>query len=390
MFSSRLPAALAPNAISRAVAAARAEGVALIDLTETNPTTAGLPYPPDTLAGLADARALRYEPESLGLQSAREAVAADLARDGSAIDPGRVILTASTSEAYALLFKLLCDPDDEVLAPHPSYPLFESLTRLEGVRLRPYRLEHHGAWSIDRGSLLDAITPATRAVLVVSPNNPTGSFVRRDDRDWLADLCASRGLAIISDEVFAGYPLRPFTDASSFTGEARALTFVLAGLSKSAALPQVKLGWMTVSGPDALVADAIARLDVICDTYLSISTPVQIAAPALLEAGRRMRADVQARISRNLDALERLIAPDSPVSLLAPEGGWSAVLRVPSTESEEALVLRLIHDAHVLVHPGFFFDFPHEAFLVVSLLPEPVVFDEGVRRIRQFFPTVTP
>ena len=388
MFSSRLPAALAPNAISRAVAAARAEGVALIDLTETNPTTAGLPYPPDTLAGLADARALRYEPESLGLQSAREAVAADLARDGTAIDPGRVILTASTSEAYALLFKLLCDPDDEVLAPHPSYPLFESLTRLEGVRLRPYRLEHHGAWSIDRGSLLDAITPVTRAVLVVSPNNPTGSFVRRDDRDWLADLCASRGLATISDEVFAGYPLRPFADASSLAGEACALTFVLGGLSKSAALPQVKLGWMTVSGPDALVADAIARLDVICDTYLSVSTPVQVAAPALLEAGRRMRADVQARISRNLDALDRLIAPDSPVSLLAPEGGWSAVLRVPSTQSEEALVLQLIHDARVLVHPGFFFDFPHEAFLVVSLLPEPAVFDEGARRILRFFATV--
>ena len=385
MFSSRLPAALAPNAISRAVAAARSQGVPLLDLTETNPTAAGLPYPGDVLAALSDPRALRYEPESLGLRAAREAVAAELARDAAPVDPDRIILTASTSEAYALLFKLLCDPGDEVLAPHPSYPLFESLTRLEAVHLRPYRLEHHGAWSIDRGSLLDALTPATRAVLVVSPNNPTGSFVRRDDRDWLAELCASRGLAIISDEVFSGYPLRPRADASSFAGESRALTFVLGGLSKSAALPQVKLGWMTVAGPDALVRDAITRLDVICDTYLSVSTPVQVAAPALLEAGRHIRADVQARTSRNLDALDRLIAPDSPVSLLTPEGGWSAVLRVPSTESEEALVLRLIHDAHVLVHPGFFFDFPHEAFLVVSLLPEPATFNEAMRRVTTSF-----
>ena len=196
---------------------------------------------------------------------------------------------------------------------------------------------------------------------------------------------ASRSSA---DEVFSGYPLRPRADASSFAGESRALTFVLGGLSKSAALPQVKLGWMTVAGPDAPVTEAIARLDVICDTYLSVSTPVQVAAPALLEAGRRIRADVQARVSRNLDALERLIASDSPVSLLAPEGGWSAVLRVPSTQSEESLVLRLIHDAHVLVHPGFFFDFPHEAFLVISLLPEPAVFDEGARRVLRFFATV--
>jgi hypothetical protein len=299
----------------------------------------------------------------------------------SRIDPARIVLTASTSEAYTLLFKLLCDPGDDVLIPQPSYPLFESLTALDSVAARPYQLDYHGLWSIDRDSVMQALTPRTRAVLVVSPNNPTGSMLRNGDREWLASVAAGRGLAIIADEVFAGYPLRPGRDASSCVGETRTLTFVLGGLSKSAGLPQVKLGWMVVSGPEAAVEQSLVRLDVICDTYLSVSTPVQLAAASLMAAGRDMRAQIQQRLGQNLATLDSMLGAGSAISMLAPEGGWSVVLRVPATEPEEALTLRLMHEAHVLVHPGFFFDFASEAFIVVSLLPEPDVFREAMTRV---------
>jgi aspartate/methionine/tyrosine aminotransferase len=381
MFSSRLPSALAPNAITRAVAAIRAGGMPILDLTETNPTAVGLPYPPGILAPLADAAGERYAPEPMGLASARAAVSREYQRAGVSLTPEQVMLTASTSEAYALLFKLLCDPGDQVLVPQPSYPLFESLTALESVQARPYRLDYHGGWAIDRASFDHALTARARAVLVVSPNNPTGSRLRADDRDWLCDVCAARGLAIIADEVFADYPLRPKPGAVSCAGESRVLTFALGGLSKSAGLPQLKLGWMAVSGPAAPAAHAIERLEVLGDAYLSVSTPVQAAAPALIESGRAVRASIQQRLVTNLACLERLVGRHPAVTLLAPEGGWSAVLRVPATESEESLVLRLLNEARVLVHPGFFFDFADEAFLVVSLLPEPAAFEQAVRRL---------
>jgi aspartate/methionine/tyrosine aminotransferase len=384
MFSSRLPSALEPNAISKVASALRDAGVSLLDLTETNPSNVGLACAPDVLAELANPLAVRYSPEPLGMASAREAVARSYGGGGAvapAVDPARVILTASTSEAYALLFKLLCDPIDEVLIPQPSYPLFDSLTALDAVVARPYRLDYHGTWSIDRASLERACTSRTRAVLVVSPNNPTGSILRAGDRDWLASFAADRDLAIIADEVFADYPLRPGRDAASLLGESRALTFVLGGLSKSAGLPQLKLGWIVVSGPAVLVDQAIERLEVICDTYLSVATPVQIAAPALIAAGVDLRDQIRARIAGNLAVAERLVAATPAVSLLPPEGGWSVVRRVPATQTEEALVLRLLQEAHVLVHPGFFFDFAGEAFLVVSLLPEPTRFEDGLSRV---------
>jgi hypothetical protein len=381
VFSSRLPAALAPNAITRAVSALRDRQVAFLDLTETNPTRVGVTYPPDLLRSLADPEAAAYQPESLGLPQARAAIAAEYAADGVIVDANRIILTASTSEAYALLFKLLADPGDQVLVPQPSYPLFESLTSLEAVVSTPYHLDYHGVWSIDRDSLMRAANSRTRAVLVVSPNNPTGSMLRSVDRDWLASLCREREWALIADEVFAGYPLRPARDAVSCIAETRALTFVLGGLSKSAGLPQLKLGWIAASGPDALVRQAIERLDVMCDTYLSVSTPVQIAAPALLAAGRSIRDSIRARIATNLASLDRLLAGASSMTLLPPEGGWSVALRVPAVEPEEALVLRLLRDHHVLVHPGFFFDFASEAYIVVSLLPESSVFDSAMGRV---------
>jgi hypothetical protein len=275
---------------------------------------------------------------------------------------------------------LLCDPGTGVLVPQPSYPLFDLLTRLEGVVPQPYQLDYHGVWSIDRASLERALTPDTRAILVVSPNNPTGAYVRASDREWLATLAADRGLALISDEVFADYPLSTRPDATTLAGESRALTFVLGGLSKSAGLPQVKLGWIVADGPADRTAEALRRLEIICDTYLSVATPVQIAASAFLDAGVRVRRDIAARLALNLAALQTAVRRFPSVRLLEPEGGWSAVLRVPATLSEEALVLRLLDDAHVNVHPGFFFDFADEAYVVVSLLTPPDLFYEGLAR----------
>jgi len=381
MFSSRLPAKLEANAVSRAIDRRRASGATLLDLTQTNPTVVGISYPADVLSSLSNRQAAVYDPDPLGLAEARSAVADEARATGIPVIASQILLTASTSEAYALLFKLLCNPGDEVLVPQPSYPLFEMLTRLEGIEPVAYRLEHHGAWSIDRASLERAMTGRTRAVLTVSPNNPTGSMMRAPDFEWLTGLCARSGTAIIADEVFADYPLMPRPDACRLAGDRRALTFSLGGLSKSAGLPQVKLGWIIVSGPDDLAASALERLAVISDTYLSVSTPVQVAARRLIESGRTIRAAIHARIGRNLRSLEDRLRRFPGVALLEPEGGWSAVLRVPRRASEEELVLRLIDEASVIVHPGYFFDFAAEAFLVVSLLPPPDEFDTAIDRL---------
>jgi alanine-synthesizing transaminase len=381
MFSSRLPDRLTPNALAQAVDAARRAGAPLLDLTDTNPTACGLLSREDAVSSLGDPRGLRYEPDPRGLAAARDAVARDYLRHDAIVRAERIVLTAGTSEAYGFLFKLLCNPGDAVLVPQPSYPLFDVLARLEGVVARPYRLEYHGVWWIDRPTVLAALDRDTRALLVVTPNNPTGSMLRAADREWLADLAADRGVAIISDEVFRDYPLGPRADAASLLGEARALTFVLGGLSKSVGLPQVKLAWAITSGPEAAVTEALERLDVIADTYLSVSTAVQWAAASLLDAGAALRAAIAARLTTNLGTMRARVGAQPALTLIEPEGGWSAVLRVPATVSEESLVLDLISRARVVVHPGFFFDFAAEAFLVVSLLPDPAVFAEGIDRV---------
>jgi aspartate/methionine/tyrosine aminotransferase len=280
-----------------------------------------------------------------------------------------------------MLFKLLCDPGDAVLVPRPSYPLFDLLGALDAVRLVPYRLEADAGWAIDRADLERQLSPAARAIVVVSPNNPTGSRVSAGDRDWLVALARARGLAIVADEVFADYPLCPRPDAASFAGVPGALTFTLGGLSKFAGLPQVKLAWTIVSGPEEDVEPALARLEVIADTYLSVSTPVQVAAPRLLAAGRVVGDAIRERIARNFASLAAAAAWRPETTLLTPEGGWSAVLRVPAVAPEETIVRRLAAEVHVIVHPGYFFDFDREAYLVVSLLPQPEVFDDGVARV---------
>ena len=381
MFSERLPAHLEPNSFSLALADLRQQGVPLLDLTTTNPTQVGLAYPADLLTPLASVEALSYEPSPFGAMAAREAVAAELSNDDVTVDPARVILTASTSEAYSLLFKLLCDPGDCVLVPQPSYPLFELLTRLDSVEPITYRLEDHDVWSIDRASVSSACGPRTRAVLVVSPNNPTGSMLREDDREWLVEFAQAGSSALICDEVFAGYPIVPRADAVSMLGESRVLTFTLGGLSKSAGLPQLKLGWIVVNGPDDIVADALERLELICDTYLSVSTPVQAAAANLIATGRDVRAAIHDRVLQNFHELTRMADPYWSIRVLEPEAGWSAVVQVPETVGEESLVLQLLHEAHVVVHPGYFFDFHRGAHLVVSLLPEPDVFAEAMKKV---------
>lgn len=380
MFASRVPGALAINRLSAAVAAHRGAGRRLLDLTATNPTMVGITYPGELLAGLADARSLAYRPEPFGMRPAREAVTRDYARRGTSVAVDRVVLTASTSEAYSLLFKLLCEPaGDDVLVPAPSYPLFDHLAQLDGVRPRQYALEYHGRWELDEQSLDAAWTSRTRAVLAVSPNNPTGSVLGPHEVDALALRCASRDAAFVVDEVFADYRLDGAAPGSLDGGQA--LTFRLGGLSKSAGLPQVKLGWIAVDGPDALVAAALDRLELICDTYLSVSTPVQAAAADLIERGGVVREAIAARVTRNYHALRGAAANHPSVELLPAEAGWSAVLRIPAHRTEEDTVLDVLDTCDTLVHPGFFFDFPHEAFLVVSLLPDPPTFDEGVRRV---------
>jgi alanine-synthesizing transaminase len=386
-FSSRLPSNLSANRLSSALAEWRAQGRALIDLTLSNPTRAGFDYPPDLLAGLADRRALRYEPAAFGLIEAREAIARDYARQGLAVSPARIVLTSSTSDAYSQLFKLLADAGDEVLVPRPSYPLFDHLTRLDLVQTRPYDLDVHAGWAIDFSSVERALTPRTRSILVVSPNNPTGSFLSEPELDRLAAICAPRGIALIADEVFADYELEPGAAGRGARVADREdlLTFSLGGLSKSVGLPQVKLGWIAVGGPDALAGAALARLELVCDTYLAVSTPVQVAAADLLERGAAVRAQIAARVATNYRELMTLSSRVPACGVLRSGGGWYGVIHVPSFEPEEDLVVRLLTSDGVLAHPGYFFDFPRESFLVVSLLPPEAAFSDGIARVLRHF-----
>lgn len=384
MFSTRVPADRAPNRLAEAVRNARASGPDLIDLTVTNPTRCGFDYPDDILAPLADPAGRDYAASPFGLDAARQAVAADYARRGLTVDPAHTVLTSSTSEAYSILFKLLCEPaGSAVLVPVPSYPLFDHLTRLDGVLAIPYRLDYHGRWWVDMASVDAGLAvPNVKAVLAVSPNNPTGSALATHEFDELLQRCGRAGAALILDEVFADYPLTDrMIDSASHIAGADTLTFRLGGLSKSAGLPQVKLGWLAAAGPPALLTEAMDRLDLICDTYLSVSTPVQLAAAGLIATGAALREQIAAHVRTNYGTLRALTAQYPAVETLPADGGWSAVVRVPATRGEEEIVLDLLEHAGVLVHPGFFFDFPGEAYLVVSLLPPPGRFRAGVERV---------
>ena len=389
MFSRRLPPDAVPNALSRRVDQLRATGAEFVDLTESNPTRAGFVYAPDLLEGFSSAQALHYDPNPVGLPAARQAVADEYARRGVAVDPAHVVLTASTSEAYSWLFKLLCNPGERVAVPRPSYPLFDHLTRLEGIETAAYDLDYHRRWDIDMGSVERAIAQETRALLVVSPNNPTGSYVSKPEASRLLDICAERGVALIADEVFVDYALDQADAAADAETDAatdialqdRALAFALGGLSKAVGLPQLKLGWILVGGPPASRDAAIDALAMIADSYLSVSTPVQVAAPGLLASGRAIREQIHGRVRHNLSALRAAAGQYPSCQVLVVEGGWSAVVRVPAARSEEALALELLDRERILVHPGYFFDFPREAYVIVSLLPQTDIFVDAVARM---------
>lgn len=376
MFSRRVPTDLEPNALARARAAA---GPDVADLTVSNPTSCGLDVDADLLLALADPRGVRYEPDPLGLRSAREAVAAAYADRGATVDPGRIVLTASSSEAYGFLFRTLCDPGDAVLVPCPSYPLFEHLAALDAVRAVPWPLDPHADWR-PRLDPETARRERARAAVVVHPNNPTGSVVSPDAADELGRRCARAGIALVVDEVFLDYPLVEGERFDTFASRRDALTFTLGGLSKSVGLPQLKLGWIVVGGPEPLAAEAVRRLEFVADSYLSVGSPVQLALPALLREGRRRREAILARCRRNLAALAAACA-GTPLTLERPAGGWCATLRYPAIEDEEAFALRLLEKGRVVVQPGYFFDYPGRGRIVVGLLAPEAEFDSGVARV---------
>src|SRR6266851_9461731 len=391
MFASRTNWRLDTNPLTQALEEHWRSGKELLDLTVSNPTACGLAYPEEEIVGaLADPRALEYCPESKGVREAREAVAGyysgrlGFAGPGDRVDPERILLASGTSECYTHIFRLLCEAGDEILVPAPSYPLFEFLADLADIRLVPYPLLYDHGWQIDFASLRAALTPRSRAVLVVHPNNPTGSFVKPREAAELAEICAAREMAIVADEVFLDYT-GGYEPPRTFAFQDAALTFTLSGLSKISLLPQMKLAWTVVSGPDAIVQTAVDRLEIIADTYLSPSTPVQLALPKFLFLRHSLHAQLQQRISANLSALDSMLRESKSLARLDREGGWYAILRVPVTGSDEDLTVALLERCSVLVHPGHFFNFPREGFLVLSLITPQHKFKEGGLRLLRFF-----
>jgi aspartate/methionine/tyrosine aminotransferase len=385
MFSSRFHWDFRTNRLTLALEAMRRDGARILDLTESNPTRAGFEYPPEIVRAFDDPRMLVYEPSPAGAAEARQAVASYYAARGERVETERILLTASTSEAYAWLFKLLCDAGDHVLVPRPSYPLFEFLANLESVEVRPYPLVYHGGWSIDLDSLAAAVSQRTRAVVLVNPNNPTGSYVKRAELETLSRLCAQRRVALISDEVFSDYALGEAPDeerVGTLVGVEECLAFSMSGLSKVAGLPQMKLGWTVASGPAKLRAEAMEKLEWIADTYLSVSTPVACAAAKLLASGVLVQRQIRERTAGNL-AVAREALAGSAAGILAVEGGWYITVRMPRIRGEEDWAIQLLTQESVLTQPGFFYDFESEAFLIVSLLTMPEVFREGIARLRR-------
>lgn len=385
MFSRRAAFEDQTNRLWRLLQQKRQAGISVIDLTESNPTRVGLEFPnSDIREALADPRSLAYEPAARGLGAARQAVSAYYADRGLDVAPDRLVLTASTSEAYAHLFRLLGDPGDRFLFPQPSYPLLEFLARMESVELVPYRVDYDGVWHVNMESLRSALSPPVRAVMLVNPNNPTGSFLKIDELAALQQVCRQHELALIADEVFSDYALEISPDAvASVAAADEVLTFTLSGLSKVCGLPQFKLGWIAVSGPAAARDQALEKLEWIADTFLSVGAPVQHAAGRLLDGRRHFQTALIKRLKENLLILRSELQGTSGRALRV-EGGWYAVVQLPQTRSEEEWVVEALDGWDVLLHPGYFFGFPAEAFVVVSLLVQPEVLAEGAARLRKF------
>ncbi len=382
MFSQRTNWKLAPNKYTQALEEMRSSGESLLDLTASNPTECGLQYDSAAiLQAFQNDKAMAYRPDAKGLLSAREAVAGYYREDhGETVDPESLLLTTSTSEAYSFLFRVLCNPHDEVVVPKPSYPLFDFLGDLQDVTLRPYLLHYAHGWFIDFESVIRVLTPRTRAVLLVHPNNPTGSYVKEEEVARLNEICRERHLALIVDEVFLDYA-REGRSRKSFVGNRRALTFTLSGLSKIAALPQMKVAWMVTTGPESLVRASLERLEIIADTYLSLGSPTQWAIPGLFEQRRLLQPQLMGRIRQNWAALRSMLAGEGSFELLEMEGGWYAVLRVTGHRTNNDLAIEIMRKTRVLVHPGYFYDLADEGYLVVSLIVAVDRFRAGMERV---------
>ena len=383
MFSSRTNWLLTPNRLSELLRERRQRGLPILDLTESNPTRCGFALDvEEILAPLHNPRALTYEPDPRGLPTARAAVAQYYSERGVLLDPDQIFLTASTSEAYSFVFRLLANPGDKILAPQPSYPLFDFLGALNDVEVVPYPLVYDDGWQVDLETLASRWESRSRAVLVVHPNNPTGSYVQKRELGRMIEICHHNQAAIIADEVFADYGFGADVDrVVTHAQNSEVLTFTLSGLSKISALPQMKVGWIVVNGPPELRNEAQARLEVIADTYLSVSAPVALATPQWLSHRRAIQSQVLERVQANLRKLDELLVPGLPVSRLRVEGGWYAILRVPSTRSDEDWAAEFLTQEGVAVHPGHFYDFPSEGFLILSLLPAPQVFQDAMGKV---------
>jgi aspartate/methionine/tyrosine aminotransferase len=385
VFSRRTEWKLARNSFTEALEQARQSGASIVDLTISNPTRAGLIYDrPAILNSLRNTKSLDYDPQPKGLLSAREAVADYYRQRGETVDPESLALTTGTSEAYSFVFRLLANPDDELLVAKPSYPLFDFLADLQDVKLVPFSLIYDHGWQIDFHTLEQAISEKTRAIVLVHPNNPTGSYVSAGERARLNELCIEHQLALIVDEVFLDYA-HDGSRRQSFVSNDAALTFTLSGVSKISALPQMKLAWIAVSGPADMAQRAIERLEVIADTFLSVSTPVQCAAQDLIEQRTAVQSQLNERVRTNLTELDRQLSQQKACVRLAVEGGWYAVLRVPAIRSDEESAISLLQQSGVLVHPGHFYDFPQDGFLVLSLISCMEEFREGISRLLDFF-----
>ena len=380
MFSRRTDWKLTPNRFTQAQQEAHAAGREVLDLTISNPTRAGFDYDRQAiLRAFSNPAALDYDPQPKGLLTARHAVA-EYYRHRGKVNPDSLVLTTSTSEGYSFVFRLLANPDDEVLVPKPSYPLFEFLADLQDVKLVSYPLLYDHGWQIDLAALEKAVTPRTRAVVLVHPNNPTGTYVSQDERTAVNKLCREHHLALIVDEVFLDYAHDGSLPAS-FASNAEALTFALSGISKISALPQMKLAWIAASGPADQLEPALSRLEIIADTYLSMNTPVQLAASTLIDQRHSIQPQLLDRVRANLAELDRQLAQQKTCQRLAVAGGWYAILRVPATQSDEDLAIELLRKTSVLVHPGHFYDFPRDGHLVLSLITHPEQFQEGIGRV---------
>jgi alanine-synthesizing transaminase len=381
MFSRRTDWKLSPNRFTQAQRELQATGREVLDLTISNPTRAELHYDAETiLRALVNTQAMDYDPQPKGLRSAREAVAGYYGKQHNDIDPESIVLTTSTSEGYSYVFRLLCNVEDEILVPKPSYPLFEFLADLQDVELVQYPLLYDHGWQIDFPSLYKAVNHRTRAVVVVHPNNPTGSFVADKERSALNQFCREYNLDLVADEVFLDYA-HDGASRATFADNREALTFTLSGLSKISGLPQMKLAWIVTGGTDEQVSAALARLEVIADTYLSMNAPIQLAAPALLEQRHSVQPLVLDRVRANLSELDRGLAKHKTCRRLDVEGGWYAVLRVPVTQSDEDLAIEILRKHSVLVHPGHFYDFPSDGYLIVSLITPVQDFRKGIAKV---------